>query len=102
VLRRVLIRKLSEIINGEKRSFLPVTNLFEKFLSTSVLKERLNSVNPIIIPRNHLTESAIDKSHLGDFLHQFLSCSFEQIPGNQMFYEPPKPHEKIKNTFCGT
>lgn len=66
----------------------------------------LNSINPAIIPRNHIIEIMIDQAISGnmDYFTEFHSAleSPYSITKNQLFMSPPKPTEVVKNTFCGT
>ena len=68
----------------------------------------MKSVNPLIIPRNHLVEEAILAAELhGDFsffenLLNALSTPFEETEKYKKYEIPPKPEEEILKTFCGT
>ena len=68
----------------------------------------MQGVNPIYIPRNHLIEAAIRAaSEEGDFepfegLLAALSHPFEEREGLEHYARPPKEHERVLQTFCGT
>lgn len=67
----------------------------------------MNSVNPYLIPRNHLVEKAISDAEEGDYASfQALVVALEDpyIENIELkaFTIPPKDHEVVKNTFCGT
>ena len=67
---------------------------------------RLKQINPALIPRNHLVEAMIDQSVAGNMqmfhvLHAALQTPFV-TPPNPEFMEPPKAHEVVQETFCGT
>jgi uncharacterized protein YdiU (UPF0061 family) len=67
---------------------------------------RLNQINPALIPRNHLVEAMIDQSVAGNMqifhvLYAALQTPFV-TPPNPEFMEPPKAHEVVQATFCGT
>jgi len=68
----------------------------------------MRRVNPAFIPRNHQVEQAIDAAvEDGDFslfeaLLTVLSKPYEDQPGFAAYMEPPKPSERVLQTFCGT
>lgn len=68
----------------------------------------MRRVNPAFIPRNHRVEQAIDAAvEDGDFslfeaLLTVLSKPYEDQPGFAAYMEPPKPNERVLQTFCGT
>ena len=67
----------------------------------------MNSVNPLFIPRNHRVEEAIEKAVAGDYsvfedLNRVLENPFELQPEFAEYAEPPEPHERVRQTFCGT
>lgn len=72
-----------------------------------LLAERMNSINPIVIPRNHQVEKAIKNAYAGDFelfstLNQALASPFKDIEQFKSLQLPPQEDEKITATFCGT
>jgi len=68
----------------------------------------MRAVNPAFIPRNHRVEAVIDAAvHHDDFapfeeLLLVLSKPFEDQPRFAPYADPPKPHERVERTFCGT
>jgi len=65
------------------------------------------STNPVVIPRNHQVERAIQAAFQGDFcifneLRQVLAEPFTTQPGLAHYSEPPEVHERVAQTFCGT
>jgi serine/tyrosine/threonine adenylyltransferase len=65
------------------------------------------SVNPLVIPRNHQVERAIQAAFRGDLsifneLRQVLAEPFTEQPGLAHYSEPPLEHERVRMTFCGT
>ena len=63
--------------------------------------------NPVIIPRNHWVEKALVSATSGDLtamnsLLNALEHPYENSNDIYEFKQPPKPCERIKNTFCGT
>jgi len=111
-------RKLSNLLQNGSDPFFPATEQFKNFetlwrgrvqqnSSTIETIEKMNQTNPLFIPRNHQVEKAIALANEGDFslfhtLNRVLSKPFQEQPGFQEFTLPPKPEEKIQNTFCGT
>jgi uncharacterized protein YdiU (UPF0061 family) len=65
-------------------------------------------VNPVFIPRNHRIEAAIvaavqdDNFAPFEKLTQVLSRPYEEQPAFADYAEPPKPDERVLQTFCGT
>jgi uncharacterized protein YdiU (UPF0061 family) len=65
-------------------------------------------VNPLFIPRNHRVEAVIEAAMTRDDFTPFenllavLSEPFKEQPDRLHFSEPPKPHERVQQTFCGT
>ncbi|MEO1203100.1 MAG: YdiU family protein [Pseudomonadota bacterium] len=67
----------------------------------------MNSANPVFIPRNHRIEEAIRAAVDGDLapfrtLHEVLTTPFDEQPEHRALAEPPQPHERVTQTFCGT
>ncbi len=71
-------------------------------------QQKMQSVNPIYIPRNHLVEAVIraaeDAGNFDPFsrLHEVLQNPFEEQPGREAFSQPPLPEQVVHQTFCGT
>lgn len=65
-------------------------------------------VNPAFIPRNHRIEQAITAAvedadfSLFEALLAVLSRPYEEQPDFAPYMEPPKPEERVLQTFCGT
>jgi uncharacterized protein YdiU (UPF0061 family) len=65
-------------------------------------------VNPAFIPRNHRVEAVIDAAVNGDDFAPFeelltvLSHPYEDQPTLAAYAEPPEPHQRVLQTFCGT
>ena len=69
--------------------------------------EQMARVNPVVIPRNHQVERAIRAAFEGDFsvfheLRQVLAEPFTRQEGLDHYSEPPRAHERVEMTFCGT
>jgi uncharacterized protein YdiU (UPF0061 family) len=71
-------------------------------------RDAMRAVNPAYIPRNHRVEAVIraaeDKNDFGPFeeLLTVLSKPFEDQPAFAHYADPPKEHERVHATFCGT
>ncbi|NNG19890.1 YdiU family protein [Naumannella sp. ID2617S] len=69
---------------------------------------RMDAVNPLYIPRNHLVEDAIAAAHAGDptpfeELDTVLRSPFTERPGRERFTQPADPDfTRGYVTFCGT
>ncbi|MEE2998929.1 MAG: YdiU family protein [Pseudomonadota bacterium] len=72
------------------------------------IAQSMCNINPVFIPRNHLVERAINHAiEKNDFseidkLQQVLSKPFTNQPEYVNYSDPPKPEERIYQTFCGT
>ena len=68
----------------------------------------MRTVNPAFIPRNHLIEAVIDAAVNRDDFAPFeqllvvLSKPYQDQPTLAGYAEPPKPHQRVLQTFCGT
>lgn len=67
----------------------------------------LRAVNPAVIPRNHRVEEALSAANYGDLsyferLLQAIEHPFEDRPEFSDLTTPPKPEERVTQTFCGT
>ena len=68
----------------------------------------MRAVNPAFIPRNHRVEAVIQHAMNRDDYAPFeelvavLSKPFEDQPEFADYAEPPKPEQRVLQTFCGT
>ncbi|WP_294535717.1 YdiU family protein [uncultured Rhodoblastus sp.] len=68
----------------------------------------MQASNPIVIARNHRVEQALERAAEGDLgLLERLSAALknpfaEPAPGPEDLEAPPKPDERVTETFCGT
>ena len=68
----------------------------------------MRSVNPAFIPRNHrveaIIEAAVNRDDFGPFeaLLAVLSKPYEDQPDFAAYGDPPEPHQRVLQTFCGT
>ena len=75
---------------------------------SAALAARLRAANPAIIPRNHRIEAAIAAAVTGDLgparrLETALARPFEEPSTvDADLTLPPKPSERVAETFCGT
>ncbi|MBG30924.1 MAG: hypothetical protein CMI31_13135 [Opitutae bacterium] len=67
----------------------------------------MGASNPVVIPRNHKVEQALDAATNGDLqpfrdLLDALEKPYQNQSGLTPYQSPPKPEEKVLQTFCGT
>jgi uncharacterized protein YdiU (UPF0061 family) len=68
----------------------------------------MRAVNPAYIPRNHLVEAAleaaVEREDFGPFeqLLGVVTRPYEERPGLARYAAPPRPEERVLQTFCGT
>jgi serine/tyrosine/threonine adenylyltransferase len=68
----------------------------------------MRSVNPVFIPRNHRIEVVIQAAVNHDDFAPFeelltvLSKPYEDQPAFAGYADPPEPHQRVLQTFCGT
>ncbi|MGB8398890.1 protein adenylyltransferase SelO [Bradyrhizobium sp.] len=68
----------------------------------------MRAVNPAFIPRNHRVEAVIEAAMNRDDFAPFeqllavLSRPFEDQPEFADYADPPKPEQRVLQTFCGT
>jgi uncharacterized protein YdiU (UPF0061 family) len=68
----------------------------------------MRKVNPAFIPRNHVVEgvlaAAVEREDFAPFeaLLAVLSRPFEDDPALLGYATPPRPEERVLQTFCGT
>ncbi len=67
----------------------------------------MREINPVLIPRNHQIEAAIQGAYQGDYslfqrLHKAWKTPFTENPSDQDLETPPLENERVTQTFCGT
>ena len=67
----------------------------------------MRAVNPAFIPRNHRVEAVIQAAVNNDYapfeeLLTVLSKPYADQPAFAAYAEPPEPHQRVLQTFCGT
>jgi uncharacterized protein YdiU (UPF0061 family) len=76
--------------------------------SAAERRAAMRSVNPAFIPRNHrveaVIEAAVNRDDFGPFeeLLTVLSKPYEDKPAFAGYADPPKPEQRVLQTFCGT
>ncbi len=73
----------------------------------AVIADKMDEVNPLYIPRNHLVEAALDAATAGDLdpferLVNVLTHPFHERPGLEHYAVPAPPSFGRYRTFCGT
>jgi uncharacterized protein YdiU (UPF0061 family) len=80
----------------------------EKDVTAEARASAMRLVNPAFIPRNHRVEEMIDAAvKRADFapfetLVQVLAKPYDDQPDFAYLAEPPRPEERVRETFCGT
>jgi uncharacterized protein YdiU (UPF0061 family) len=114
----LFFRRLTRVAGGEDRQGLvgmfssaePFENWFAKWSRESKPTELLGDMraaNPVLIPRNHRVEQAIQRAYGGDFvpfhrLADALAAPYAEQTDYVDLEAPPRPEEIIHQTFCGT
>jgi uncharacterized protein YdiU (UPF0061 family) len=83
------------------------TRLFRETTKPAARAARMRRTNPVVIPRNHRVEAALEAAVSGDLdllddLLRVLALPFVGLPESLPYRCPPKPHEVVHQTFCGT
>lgn len=114
-------RWLTEVAN-ETTGASPITELFNpsdglrdwsdqwsqrRQASSTESAARMQGVNPVVVPRNHLVAQAIDAAENEDYgrlkvLNDRWRSPFTWLAGDLEFAAPPTADEEIHRTFCGT
>ena len=83
----------------------------ENICKESLVQQRvqlMQRVNPIIIPRNHLIEQALQaviQDNNFDLVKELITAlqqPFTHSEHSTHLYQPPTESERVKQTFCGT
>ena len=76
--------------------------------AAAVRRTAMRAVDPAFIPRNHLIEAVIEAAVNRDDFAPFeelltvLSAPYEDQPAFAFYADPPEPHQRVLQTFCGT
>lgn len=103
-------RTLPELYSHQTDFFPQTTELsafIEKWKAHEPDVEQLNTVNPLIIPRNHQVERVIQSCYQGNDepFFQMLEAGKKPFEKNEAFAEfamPPQENEIVQRTYCGT
>lgn len=115
-------RALPHAVTGDPKTVLSLFNdtlAFESWLqiwqnrlnkegaSAEEIKQRMDLVNPIYIPRNHLVEEALSAAEAGNYLPakkliEILGAPFEERSGLDTYAQPAPEDFGPYQTFCGT
>ena len=77
-------------------------------LDPAARRAAMDRVNPAFIPRNHRVEAVIQAAIARDDFAPFhelvtvLARPYDDQPAFAAYAEPPQPHERVLQTFCGT
>lgn len=74
---------------------------------SSHVLQRMHQANPMVIPRNHQVEAALNAAGEGDLkpflkLQQALATPYRRSESSPEFEKPPPPCTAPYRTFCGT
>ena len=114
----LFFRQLTRVAGGEDAHALTAmfssSQAFEQWFSTwrreadpaNYLAD-MRAANPILIPRNHRVEQAIESAYGGDFaqfhrLVDALAAPYAEQVEYADLEVPPRPEEIVRETFCGT
>ena len=114
----LFFRKLTQLANGDaKQTDLTDLYLDEQVANDWIIKWKqhidndkiptMREINPILIPRNHQVEAAIQGAYQGDYslfhrLNKAWKKPFAENSDYQDLESPPLEHERVTQTFCGT
>ncbi len=76
-------------------------------LEKKQIREHMDRVNPVYIPRNHKIEQTVNAGLEGDLslfheMNEVLARPYEEREGYSSYKLPPEPEETVRATFCGT
>ena len=109
-------RRLSSACDGDTGLLVPLFDDATAFLAwlpkwrarlAGGAAERMNCVNPAIIPRNHLVEKALIAATAGDLgpfraMLSALRDPFDDLPGREAYALPAPSGFGPYKTYCGT
>lgn len=79
----------------------------QETIDTQELRKRMQQANPVVIPRNHRVEAALNAAGEGDMkpflkLQEVLATPYRHTEVGAEFEQPPPPGMPPYRTFCGT
>lgn len=112
----LFFRQLTRVAAGgaaeELVELFDVADVCEQWLGqwreiTALDLEAMRGANPILIPRNHRVEEAIQEAYAGDFslFHRLVEAWREPYVEREEdadLEKAPTEEERVKQTFCGT
>ena len=114
----LFFRRLTQVAGGADPETLaamfanpePFEEWFAKGRSDArpdALLTEMRAANPVLVPRNHRVEQAIQGAYGGDFapfhrLVDALAAPYADRPEFTDLETPPTPNEVVRETFCGT
>jgi len=114
----LFFRNLTRVAGGEDSTTLEAMFSTSKLFAAWLAKWRgdakpaprlaeMRAANPILIPRNHRVEQAIQSGYGGDFapfhrLVDALAAPYTEQAEYADLESPPQPEEIVHQTFCGT
>ena len=114
----LFFRQLTRVAGGEDSQTLtamfggsePFKTWFAKWRREADPAKHLadmRAANPILIPRNHRVEQAIQSAYAGDFaqFHRLVAALAAPYAAQVEYADletPPRPEEIVHETFCGT
>jgi serine/tyrosine/threonine adenylyltransferase len=114
----LFFRNLTRVAGGEDPKELAAMfsssesfrNWFTKWRSEADPAKHLagmRAANPILIPRNHRVEQAIQSAYAGDYapFHRLVDALASPYAPSVQYADleaPPRPEEIVHKTFCGT
>lgn len=111
VLNKIILRKnIFYIKNNQYLNWQQkwLARLEKQGLNLEKIAAKMDKINPILIPRNHIIANIIQKavfkndfSEFDEFL-QAIQNPFAEDKKYDKYYLPPKQGERVANTFCGT
>ncbi|MDA7705201.1 YdiU family protein [Rickettsiales bacterium] len=72
------------------------------------IAQKMDQINPILIPRNHIMQKIIKDAAINDDYTEFnkfliaIKNPFIKQHSYNEYYQLPNDNERVKNTFCGT
>ncbi|SJM71799.1 YdiU family protein [Gulosibacter sp. 10] len=84
-----------------------IRDWLDRWLALRPDPERMDRVNPVYIPRNHLVEEALDAARIGDMapvgaLLEAVSSPFQEREGLERYALPAPADFGAYTTYCGT
>jgi uncharacterized protein YdiU (UPF0061 family) len=112
-------RRLANLLADDAEDLEPLSEAFDAWVDRwrtlvgrgdrplADVAASMRRASPVVIPRNHRVEQAIDAAVDDGNLTPFHDLADSLVkpwdwPEDARYVQPPAPHEEIKATFCGT